>query len=511
MANMTTLSSLGWRRCLQQTSKAGVGVVLLLFCLVISACDDVEDFTTDRSTFLQFSRDRIEFDTLITTVPSSTQSLVVYNRADKGLRITEVRLEGGAASPFRVNVTGQDLSRTVDNRATDFEIWRRDSMIVRLEVTLPDTNDDNPHRVSDNLLFTLESGIQQRVPLTVVGRDAYFYKEHTFTANMSLSGSRPCVVYGSMTVAEGVTLTLDAGAELLFHDGAELLVKGTVVANGTLEKPIVLRGDRTDHMFNYLPYDRLPGRWGGVTLAPTSKDNVLDYVDIHGGNYGIRCEASSLDVQKLKLTNSRLSQLGGDGLAATDCQLLVANTEISNTLGHCVRLLGADAQFIHCTLAQFYALKAERGYAISISAAEDGVYHPLQRADFINCVVTGYADDVVLIPALDAGLLPAGVTDPQLNYQFLSSMMATEVPPGDNYAARFQQIVFDAAGSSSNGHQHHFRTFNTREMIYDFAPVAASSIRGIADPAYAAFYPIDRRGHSRTADATPDAGCYEGE
>ena len=78
-------------------------------CFNFIACDDVADFTTDRSAILQFSRSQVEFDTLITTIPSSTQTLIVYNRGDKGLRISEVALAGGSGSPFRVNVTGQDL------------------------------------------------------------------------------------------------------------------------------------------------------------------------------------------------------------------------------------------------------------------------------------------------------------------------------------------------------------------------------------------------------------------
>jgi len=483
--------------------------VSIFQCFNLTSCDDVEDFTTDRSAVLQFSRDKVEFDTVITTIPSSTQTLIVYNRGSKGLRISSVHLEKGSASPFRVNVTGQDLSQTPNNYATDFEIWRRDSIIVRMEVTLPDTDTDAPHRVSDNLVFTLESGVQQSIGLTVVGRDARFYRNEKLTANTTITGQRPYVVYGPLIVDEGVTLTLDEGAQLLFHEGASLQVKGTLKANGSLAKPVVLRGDRLDHMFDYLPYDRLPGRWGGVTLAATSTGNDLQYIDIHGAEYGIKCEASSLETLKLKLVNSRLHSLDGDGLAATDCRLEVINTEISNTLGHCVRLLGGDSRFVHCTLAQFYPLDANRGNALTIAAMEDKAYHALVRADFVNCVLTGYADDVVLIPALDGSGLPAGITDPQLNYQFTNCFMATVVPSGDIYAARFHNIVFDNENRSAGGHEKNFALVDTHEMVYRFTPVAGSAIRGAADSAVAQDYPLDRLGHSRIEDNAPDAGCYE--
>lgn len=488
-----------------------VSVLLLLFfffSLGFLSCDDVEVFTTDRSAVLQFSRDKVEFDSVITTVPSSTQTLIVYNRGSKGLRIASVHLEKGSSSPFRVNVTGQDLSQTPDNYVTDFEVWRRDSIIVRMEVTLPFTDTDVPHRVSDNLVFTLESGVQQRIGLTVVGRDAHFLRNVTLTSDATITGQRPTVVYGPLIVDKGVTLTLAEGAELLFHEGAGLQVKGTLKATGSLEKPVVLRGDRLDHMFDYLPYDRLPGRWGGVELAATSTGNDLQYVDIHGAKFGLLCLASSMEASKLKLVNSRLHSIAGDGIAATDCQIEVINTEISNTLGHCVSLLGGDSRFVHCTLAQFYPLDANRGNALTIAAMENKTYHALVRADFVNCVITGYADDVVLIPSLDKDV-SADIANQQRNYQFTNCFMATVVPPGDVYVPRFQNIVFDNENRSAGGHENNFALMDTHAMVYRFTPVAGSAIRGAADPAVALDYPLDRMGHSRTEDNAPDAGCYE--
>lgn len=483
--------------------------VIAAISLGLVACDDYDTFTTDRSATLQFSHKEVVFDTLITTIPSSTQTLAVYNRGDKGLRISEVALAGGNASPFRVNIDGQDMSRSAENRVSDFEVRRRDSIIVRIEVTLPDTDNDNPHQVADDLIFTLESGVQQRVSLSVVGQDAYIFRHQTLTTNTTLTANRPYVIYDSLVVAQAVTLTLEAGAQLLFHDGAGLKVDGSLKATGTLDKPVVLRGDRTDHMFDYLPYDRLPSRWEGVVFTKKSTGNELNYVDLHGGSYGIRCEESALTDLKLKLLNSRFYMLGGDGLAATDCRVEIANCEISNTLGHCVRLTGGDAQFIHCTLTQFYPLDVNRGKALYISCYEDSTYHALQRAEFVNSVITGYADDVVIFPALDGSAVPGNVVNPQINYDFQNCFMATVVPAGDVYANRFRNIIYDPTGGGENSHQKNFQLFNTHDFLYDFTPIASSPIRGTADPAYSTAYPLDRLGRSRTTDNAPDAGCYE--
>ena len=99
-------------------------------------------------------------------------------------------------------------------------------------------------------------------------------------------------------------------------------------------------GDRTDRMFPYLPYDRLPGQWGGIRFYKTSYENHLVYADIHGGSFGIRCDSSMTDRRKLTLESSIIRQVSGNGLELTSCQAVVRNSEISNAGENCVSLLG---------------------------------------------------------------------------------------------------------------------------------------------------------------------------
>ncbi len=464
----------------------------------MTACDDYGSFTNDRSAVLTFSGDTVRFDTLLTTVPSSTRTLVVYNRGDKGLRISSVRLEGGAASPFRVNVDGQDLTRTADNAATDFEVCRRDSIVVRAEVTLAVRNQDAPFEVKDALLFTLESGVQHRVPLVVVGQDAYFLNAKTITVDTTFTVKRPIVVYDSLVVSETATLTMEAGTQLLFHEGAGLMVRGRLLVNGTVEQPVVLRGDRTDHIFDYLPYDRLPARWEGVTIAATSYDNELHYLDLHSGSYGIVCDSSDVSRIKLTVDGCRLHNLGGDGLSIRHCQATVQNTEVSNTLGHCVTLLGGAATFVHCTLVQFYALSGACGHALYIGNRDGDTYIPLYNGSFVNCVITGYADDVVQGTWVDG-------EDNVAHYSFHHCFMATELPADD---ASFVDCVYDDPESELR-HEKNFTLIDAHAFIYDFTPIEGSGVCSMADADYSASLPTDRLGRSRIADGAPDAGCYE--
>ena len=83
----------------KSVSKA-LSVALLLLALLAGACTDYESFTQNTSAHLEFSADTIAFDTIVSTVPSTTKTLTVYNRNSSGLRISSVQLADGASSHF---------------------------------------------------------------------------------------------------------------------------------------------------------------------------------------------------------------------------------------------------------------------------------------------------------------------------------------------------------------------------------------------------------------------------
>jgi hypothetical protein len=55
---------------------------------------------------LSFSLDTLVFDTVFTTIGSTTQQFKIYNNENKTLNIEEIELMGGANSFFRMNVDG---------------------------------------------------------------------------------------------------------------------------------------------------------------------------------------------------------------------------------------------------------------------------------------------------------------------------------------------------------------------------------------------------------------------
>lgn len=494
--------------------KGGLGwVLLLLSCILISSCDDYDSWTTNPSAVLTMSQDTIAFDTLVTGLGSTTKTLVVRNRGDKGLRIRRVELQGGDNSHFRVNVDGQYLYGGVGE---DFEVRRKDSIYVRVEVKLPVADSDEISDYEDQLLFTLESGTMQRVYLTASGMDVIVLRAETITEDRTLDATRPYVIYDSLVVAHGATLTLAEGTTLMFHDGTSLLVRGTLQANGTLEHPVTFRGDRTDRMFPYLPYDNTPNRWGGIHFFAESHDNRLTQCDIHSGDYGIICDSTDIDNDiilpwddehrnatppLLVMENCVVHNIGGPGLDFTHCYTQVTGTQISNTFGHCVSLRGGAHTFLHCTLAQFYPLSANRGDALSLGDFEDDVYRHLYGAYFYNCVITGYADDVVMGHFTDNTVAEAP-------FLFQNSLLRT-VNPSDH--ERFLSVKYDVPDSLDITSKDHFTLFDTHAFLYDFTPDSLSAIRGLADAEFTKRCPVDRLGRNRMADGHPDAGAYEAQ
>ena len=480
-------------------------LLIPLLALLTVACSDYESFSNNPSFRLSFSADTIAFDTLVSTIPSSTKTLYAFNNNGDGMRISTIRLEGGATSQFRVNVDGRFLAEGIWH---DFEVLRHDSLVVRIEMTPPEAGSNEPRYFTDKLHFLLENGITQTVTLTGGSIDAYIKKGGLIIeSDETLLTDKPYVIYDSLVVKEGATLTLTEGTTLMFHDKAGLHVYGKLLVQGTIEKPVVLRGDRMDHMFDYLHYDNTPSRWEGIIIHRGSYGSTLVQCDLHSSCFGIICEDTE-EVQpdatkpSVTLDCCILHNIGGDGLQLNNCVSSITNTQISNTLGHTVNIHGGTHTFVYCTLAQFYPFTAIRGDGLHLASSEDGgEYGLLRKAHFINCVITGYGQDVIM-----------GENIPKDDTSYLFHHCFLNTPPV-NDEQRYVNCIFDQDPKKGEEEklvrQDNFILFDAVNFIYDFTPKDSSMIRSLADPKYADLPQFDRLGVSRLADEAPDAGCYE--
>lgn len=463
--------------------------VYILFFLLASlalfpACDD-ENFSTNPSLTLAFSQDTLRMDTVLTGIGTSTSILKVYNRHKESLIISSIVLADAANSGFRINVDGMK-----GNHFSDVEIRSEDSLYVFIEATLSPQDSDEPVFRKDSIVFITNTN-RQDVKLQAYGQDFVSLRRKEITQDTLISSARPIVIYDSLSIKEGVRLTVGAGTRFYFHGKSSMQIHGQLVAEGTLNAPVVFRGDRTDRMFSNLPYDRLPGQWDGIRFHTSSYDNSLNFVDIHGGIYGIRCDSAAVDRKKLTLTNSVIRQVSGNGLEMTSCQATIGNCEISNAGNNCVKLLGGDYEFVHCTLANYYNWDIKQGVALAFKNEQKDIIYPLTMAAFRNCIIAGSSNDEINGGRSEDSSVP-------FNYYFSHCLINSTEEKND-------KIVNVVWKKDDN-----FQLIDNRgEQLFDFqlAPKSAAINIGLNEDARN--YPFDLNGMPRTEDEAPDAGCYE--
>ncbi len=468
-------------------------LVILLACLEQS-CSDNDSFTLSRSNLLTFAVDTVSLDTVFSKVPSSTYSFWVYNNSGDGIRCSNIRLSNGNQTGFRVNVDGEYLSPVAGYQVSNVEIRNKDSILVFVELTSPVNGVDGPQLLQDDLVFSLESGAEQRVNLRAFTWDATLLRNLEIKNDTLIdSPDKPVVIYGGITVDSAKTLRIGAGTTLYFHGDASIDVYGKLVTEGEAGNNVILRGDRLDNMFDYLPYDYVSGQWGGIRFHTSSYENEITYTDIHGTFDGIVCDSSDVSKLKLSLYNSTVHNCQGYGVKSENCVVDIKNCQISNTLDDCVAIFGGGAMLQHCTLAQFYPFDSNRGVALRYANYKDESIWPLYQMDCINSIVTGYGDDLIMGDAVDSTTY--------YTFKFINSILRT---PEVEDSVNITGVIWETAEDSINGEQH-FRLVDIDRQRYDFHLDSLSTAIGKANVDYMIDY--DRDGKER--DEEPDIGCYE--
>lgn len=363
-----------------------VGVVMMT-----TACIE-DDFTTSSSDVLEFSCDTLVFDTVFTELGTPTKRFTVYNRHKKMINISSVKFEGTNGGRFYLNVDGM-----TGEEFHDVEIRGEDSIFVFVEAYIDPTNKNNPIEIKDNVQF-VTNGVTQRVLVTAWGQDVVRKYGEVVESDARLTAEKPYVIFDSLVVAEGATLTIEPGATLCFHDDAYIDVRGTLNAIGTQYAPITLRGDRTDNVVGDIDFDIMSGQWGGVYFAPESFDNEMQYVLMRGSTFGVYADSCGvMDRRKLHMYNSVLHNATNAVLLSMHSWIDAEGTEFSDAGGNVVALIGGKVRFVNCTLANYYLFSAIGGAILGLDYVlpEDEVKDvPLMDARFDNCVIYGIAGDI---------------------------------------------------------------------------------------------------------------------
>lgn len=369
-------------------------LLLLIITAVMQSCieDGVSSSSADQPTF---STDSLKLGTVFTEQGSTTHRFLVYNRHDKIININSIRLRDMTQNVFRLNVDGESGSEF-----HNVEIRPNDSIYVFVEATLPPNGKIGPLTISNALDFTT-LGVTKSVVITADGIDVTRLKAAIIDTDTRLTAERPYQLFDSLVVAPGVTLTIDPGAHLYFHDKSELIVRGSLRVNGTPESPVNMTGDRTGNVVASIPFELMSGQWGGIYFATTSSANKMVNTSIRNMSYGVVVDsvaASTPDNPALYLLNCQIHNSAGYILQAAHSAVMAIGTELTDAANGIVYIRGGNLTMNHCTIANYYLFSALGGAALQLDHINDETDDlsglPKLQADITNTIIYGNGTDI---------------------------------------------------------------------------------------------------------------------
>lgn len=483
---------------------------VLLIVAFISGCKK-DEITTDPSATISFSADTILFDTVFTTIGSTTSILKVYNNNDQALSISSIQLEGGSGSMYRMNVDGLP-----GNNFSDIEIEANDSLFIFVEVTVDPGNVNLPFVVEDRILFRT-NGNDQEVQLTAWGQDANFHGGLDGIFGLECdevwNPDKPHVVYGIVAVEEGCKLTINAGTQVYCHRGAGLLVyRGCLDVLGQLNNEVVFQGDRLEPQFQ-----DTPGQWGielevyfenqfGVQTASIARGGMwfleaepsnIDYAILRNGTIGIQVDTlKTQGDDPIRITNTKINNMSGIGMLGRGANMSGYNNLVTNCGQACGAFtLGGKYQFDHCTFANYWSDATRQDPTFVLNnfyrdANNQAVVRPLVDTEFKNCIMWGNNASLSDFNEFVAVMQESDAIDPP-EYVFTSCAVDTDVNVENS--ANFQFMVNGQSPpfvSVSNNDYH----LNTSSSIWQTVT--------LSDQAF-----VDLDGVQRFSNI--EKGCYE--
>lgn len=450
---------------------------------------------------LDFSHDTVLFDTVFTSMGSSTKRVMVYNPNKHAICIDQVSMQEG--KHFQINLDGENNL----DQLRDITLRGGDSLFLFVRTYIDPLAENSPVLIEDNIAFGV-NGKTQQITLQAYGQNVEKIQGDSGLMayqHLKLTNQKPYLIYDTVAVAGN--LTIEAGTTIYMHAGASIYVYGSMTANGTQDNPIIVRGDRTDKLFDSVPYRMASGQWDGIYLLHAKgmmpPMYQLNYVDILSGSVGlyVYSEATGMVLPKISMTNSRIHNHSTYGVVLQNVNAEVVNCEISNCASYCVYLAGGKHNFVHNTIAAYYGypytdlnlhtnILPEDVAAVYINNLSKNMAKT--NSSFYNCIITGGRKRNVVVATPLSDYYEGRFEGNYLRSDSLDAAYAkNNVYATDSDSCVFKNIYYLYK-------EYHY---------YDFHLDSLSPARGIGDSIAALSYPTDREGYRRKSK--PDAGCYE--
>ena len=377
-------------------------VTVLGFSLLFNSSCRKEQFGNGS---ISFSKDTLTFDTVFTSLGSTTRYFKVFNTDKKAVKIQNIQLMHLVGTQFRINVDGVN-----GDHFTDVEIPAKDSIYVFVEVTVNPTSNTTPFVIIDDVSFLI-NGNSKTVHLQAFGQNAhYHYGEEILSGQTKTwSNDLPHVILSHDTVPGvlvdcGATLNIQPGTKVFFADNSAIFVEGTLNAvSHSWNDSIVFQGVRLESF-----YIDKPGQWFGIVFlrnADCIPQGQFDHCIVNESSYGIYAGAGlstnfadyqgSAQRPEVVMRNSIVKNSSNNAVYGFNAKITAESCLFYTAGDNLVKFgLGGDYTFINCTLyntgSRYVEHKNETLFLSNLlSVNNTNVYLEPLKTNFVNCVVYG--------------------------------------------------------------------------------------------------------------------------
>ncbi|MDA3880041.1 MAG: right-handed parallel beta-helix repeat-containing protein [Prolixibacteraceae bacterium] len=460
--------------------------LLAFLSIIIFSCED-DNYISSDDARLSFSTDTLMFDTIFTTIGSTTKSIRVINPHNKPILISSIQLGGLDESSYRLNIDGE-----MANEAEYIEIAAKDSMYIFVELIIDPNGSNQPMVVSDSIVFITNSNIQN-INLMAWGQDFYPINAEIIETT-TWTNEKPYLIFDIAVVDSNQTLTIQPGTKIFFHKDARLAVLGTIHAIGTPDMPIRFSGDRLEAL-----YGDIPDQWSGINLFPNESTNILENVEIVNARIGVQAGAIEYEgTTNLKLHNARIEHMGYAGIFAINANIEATNTLVADCGFYGIALLaGGNYDFTHCTVANYWGSFSNRQSSsvvmsnlLAIPQEKDTLWFfgDLTKADWNNSIIWGNIESEIEMGNNEGY---------QFNYKFTNSLVKISDTLFNAQQENFESSIINIDPG--------FIDYTT----YDYQLDTLSPAKDAGLLKYGEKVPYDLNNNSRLSDDYPDLGAYE--
>ncbi|RLC71317.1 MAG: hypothetical protein DRJ03_30330 [Chloroflexi bacterium] len=210
------------------------------------------------------------------------------------------------------------------------------------------------HDIPFTLNVTADGGYATTMAFTVTTASGIEYVSGVISSDTTWTANKTYRATGNILVSPGVTLTIEPGTVAKFESGKALVIRGTLIADGTPDQQILFTSAST------LPS---PGDWGGSYLSsPTGgiiftsesepahfdpdgnyqSGSIIRYSTIEYSQGGIQAESAA------PFINHNLMQRNYDtafGCGACSSQLIISQNRIlNNNAAYALNLVNGQAE-----------------------------------------------------------------------------------------------------------------------------------------------------------------------